>query len=337
MTLDQIGISAARARLLTTHGWEKMSAYERTMVCCRELTRCGYSIPGWNVLREIIEKGSGTDISRGKAAYLAELADQMTQVEADSKTVNLDVPDNISDLFESLWRTAVKEAGLAFAIRTAEVNQKLELNEQQMEHERANAEQAIAQTNQLSLEIIALKQQLQDALRHVTILQAEKDQTEKLLSDVHDAVRAQTERADAIHARAQSELKEAVQRLEGVEAHCLREVERARGEAEALVKEGAAASAKVIDALKARLDDMKQKNHELTQTATEGKVRAEFYRDRYQELETSIVAQRTGNQGSNIRLKLQTIRSRREMKKQPLTSPAQSPAFKETSKKKNNR
>jgi DNA repair exonuclease SbcCD ATPase subunit len=323
MTLDKTAITLARARLLSNVGWEKMSAYERTIVCCRELTRCGYSIPGWNVLRDIIEKGSGTDISRGKAAYQAELADQMTQVEADSKTVNLDVPDNISDLFENVWRTAVKEAGLVFAIRTAEVNEQLELNRQQMEHERANAQQAIAQTKQLNLDIHTLKQQLQEALRQVDRLQAEKDQTEKLLSDVHDAVRVQTERADAIHAKSQSELKEALTRLEGVESHCLREVERARGEANALVEEAAAASARVVETLKARLEVLKEKNSQLNHAASEGRISAEFYRARYQELESAQNARQTDGEENNVRTKLRSIRGTRDKRKQPLPRPSQ--------------
>ena len=136
---------------------------------------------------------------------------------------------------------AVKEACLAFGVRKAEIEREFEQNRLLMEHERTNAQQAIEQSNQLSLEIHTLKRQLQDALRQCTVLQAEKDQTEKLVSEGHEAVRFQTDRADLIHANAQKEIKEAVERLEGVENHRLREIERARSEAKALVDEGATA------------------------------------------------------------------------------------------------
>lgn len=309
MNLNPMGITQTRARLLQTPGWDKMSAYTRTLVCCRELTRCGYSLPGWSVLREIIEKGSANDISRGKTDYQAELASQVTLAEEESVGLNLDLPTSISALFEQLWHKAVKEAGLAFGIRKAEIERELEENQVVMENERANAQQAVEQSNRLSLEIHTLKQQLQDALRQCTVLQAEKDQTEKLVSEGHKAVRFQTERADLIHANAQKEIKDALERLEGVENHSLREIERARFEAKTLVEEAAETSARTIESLKKRIDDLKQKNTVLSETATTGKIQAEFYQSQYQELSDSIAVQQ-----NDITSTLKTISNNLEAK-----------------------
>ncbi|NBA95191.1 DNA-binding protein [Pseudomonas sp. R5(2019)] len=333
MNLNPMGITQTRARLVQTPDWDKMSAYTRTLVCCRELTRCGYALPGWNVLREIIEKGSAGDISRGKTDYQAELATQVSHAEAESVGLNLDLPTSISALFEQLWHKAVKEAGLAFGIRKAEIERELEANQVVMENERANAQQAMEQSNRLSLEIHTLKQQLQDALRQCTVLQAEKDQTEKLVSEGHEAVRFQTERADLIHANAQKEIKDAVERLEGVENHCLREIERARVEAKALVDEGTAASTRTIESLKKRIDDLKQQNALLSENATESRINADFYRSRYQELHDSATAQQATRQDNGIKSTLKTIRANRDIRKQRTVHAAPAP-LKSTTKKK---
>lgn len=291
MILDPMAITQTRARLIQTPGWDKMSAYERTMVCCRELTRCSYAIPGWSTLREIIEKGSGSDISRAKTDYQVELAGQVIHAEAESVALNLDLPPSISGLFEELWRKAVKEAGIAFGKRKVEIELELEQNQFELEQERTNAKQAVDQSNKLSLEVHTLKQQLQDSLRQNTILQAERDQTEKLLSEGHEAVRFQTERADLIHTNSQKQIREALDRLEGVENHSLREVERARFEANALVEEAALASTRSIDAFKKRVEELKQKITALSEAATTAKIEAEFFQRQYQELSGSIAAQ----------------------------------------------
>lgn len=334
MILNQMAIIQTRARLIATLGWEKMNASERTLVCCRELTRCGYTIPGWSTLREIIVKGSGTDISKAKAAYQLELAEQVSTAEAESVGLDLDLPASISGLFEDLWRKAVHESGLAFAARKVEIKREVDQLRLEMEQERTIAQQAVEQSNKLSVDVQLLKQQLQDAQRQSTILRAEKEQTEKLVSEAHLAVRYQTERADQITTNAQAEIKEALERLEGVENHSLREIERARHEAKTLIDEGTENSRRTIDTLTKRLNEIKEKNSLLTQQSAESRLNADFYRTRYEELHNSKAEHPQSNATGNIKTRLKDIRSNRDMRIQRVTqSSAHQPLVNSTKKK----
>lgn len=334
MILNQMAITQTRARLITTPGWEKMNASERTLVCCRELTRCGFTIPGWNTLREIIEKGSGTDISKAKATYQLELAEQVTTAEAESVALDLDLPASISGLFEDLWRKAVHESGLAFAARKVEIQREAEQLRLEMEQERTIAQQAVEQSNKLSVELQFLKQQLQDSQRQCTILRAEKEQTEKLVSEAHLAVRYQTERADQTTKNAQAQIAEALARLEGVENHSLREIDRARHEAKSLIEEGAENSRRTVDALTKRLNEIKEKNSLLTQQSVESRLNADFYRARYEELQNSKAEHQQSNEIDNIKTRLKDIRSNRDMRVQRVTqSSSHQPLVSSTKKK----
>lgn len=315
MSLDPMATTQTKARLVSTPGWDKMSSYDRTMVCCRELTRNGFAIPGWAVLRELIGKGSASDISRAKTAYQAELAGQVNRAEAEVAALDLDLPSSISGMFGELWRAAVKEASIAFGKRKAEIEQQLQQNEHELEQERASAQQAIAQTNQLSLEVLELKRMLQEAKQQITKLQVEKDQTEKLLTEAHETVRYQSDRADRIYESSQREINEAVVRLEGVEAHSLREIERARSEASAFVEEAKATANGTIISLRKQVEALTEKLSDANELASTSKAQAVFFEEQFRDLSKSVNSKQGDMASALLRLQDSLVLQRKGLKR----------------------
>ncbi|HRH76453.1 MAG TPA: DNA-binding protein, partial [Cellvibrionaceae bacterium] len=91
--------------------WDSMTAYQRTVVYCREATRQGKKIPAWTAIREQVGKGSPADIRRAVAEFRREQADTLKN----SEQGLAEFPPPVAKLFQKAWLMAIEEARNGFA------------------------------------------------------------------------------------------------------------------------------------------------------------------------------------------------------------------------------
>ena len=97
--------------LETDPDWDTMTAYQRTLVYCREATRQGKKIPAWTAIREQVGKGSPADIRRAVADFRREQADTLRN--SDQGLAAFPAP--VAKMFQKAWLLAVEEARSGFA------------------------------------------------------------------------------------------------------------------------------------------------------------------------------------------------------------------------------
>ncbi len=90
--------------------WDTMTAHQRTLHYCHELTRLGKKIPAWTAIREHIGKGSPGDIRRAVADFRAGQA-QATKNADQGLAV---FPAGVAKLFQKAWHMAIEEARSGF-------------------------------------------------------------------------------------------------------------------------------------------------------------------------------------------------------------------------------
>lgn len=218
--------------ILSSHpDWERMNAFERTKLCCAEMTRRGERLPSWSVIRDIIGKGSAGDINRGKESFRREHAEALRRL---GKAVD-GVPEELQAAFVEIWRVAVATARDSLSADLMAVREQL-LN---AEHRARVAEEDSLRAQALAAEAEARardaeERNARDARRmealHEALARADQE-TERMLA-------ARSADRDAFAgelARQQEQLKSALERLEGAEAFALHRIEEARGEAAARV------------------------------------------------------------------------------------------------------
>ena len=86
--------------------WDTMTAHQRTLHYCHELTRLGKKIPAWTAIREHIGKGSPSDIRRAVADFRAEQAQAIKSADQGLAAF----PPGVAKLFQKAWLMAVEEA-----------------------------------------------------------------------------------------------------------------------------------------------------------------------------------------------------------------------------------
>lgn len=91
-------------------GWDTMTAHQRTIYCCHELTRLGKKIPAWTAIREHIGKGSPGDIRRAVADFRAEQAQAIRSADQGLAVF----PGGVAKLFQKAWLMAIEEARSGF-------------------------------------------------------------------------------------------------------------------------------------------------------------------------------------------------------------------------------
>lgn len=222
MKIEQI-----KSRLMALSEWQSLTAYEMTKRVCAELTNEGEKIPAWTAIRDIIGKGSSNDINRAKEDFRTEHGNSLRKMSGFVEGV----PAELSPHIQGFWHAAV-------AFVKAELSEvEIECREavtsaleraQHAEHLQLQAEQASAV---LSAQIKGL-QQANDALQQSLHTEtATREQAERLLQSAKAEQVQQREELRSALAHSQTQLDEAISRLEGVENHALRQVQDARDEA----------------------------------------------------------------------------------------------------------
>ena len=90
--------------------WDTMTAHQRTLHYCHELTRLGKKIPAWTAIREHIGKGSPSDIRRAVADFRAEQAQAIKSADQGLAAF----PPGLAKLFQKAWLMAIEEARSGF-------------------------------------------------------------------------------------------------------------------------------------------------------------------------------------------------------------------------------
>jgi hypothetical protein len=91
-------------------------AYGRTQICCAVMIMLGYPIPNWKVIKDVITKGSASDINRGIRDFRAE------HVRAVKRPTNVTLDDlkMFPEEFSTIWSLALLVARAEFELQSPE-------------------------------------------------------------------------------------------------------------------------------------------------------------------------------------------------------------------------
>jgi Plasmid replication region DNA-binding N-term len=202
------------------------SAYDRTKVVCRLLTEAGQPIPGWMPIRDIIGKGSATDINRGIKAFREDHASLLRTMRGG----DVAMPEALARRFTDLWADALVEAGKTFADDVqswqAQIGQAQEL-QQAAEAARDDLSRKLLETQAV---VERLNGELSTAQARIAAEREARDQTERLYQQQSEDMRHQQSRLEEITAEASRERAAALERLDGERKRALMEIEAARQE-----------------------------------------------------------------------------------------------------------
>jgi hypothetical protein len=219
------------ASLTKIPGWDTKNAYEMTKLCCKELTLRGLQIDGWTNIREIIGKGSGTDITRGINAYLQEQAKMLYGMQGFIK----EIPDEVAPHILGFWKCAIEHVGKDYAIKHQEWMEERETLQNTLSElylERGRLQEVIvsleAKLEQSNLKNAELADDFKQAQLKHALTEQQLDASNQELADQRNQLR------DALE-HAQKELNSALTRLEAAENHALLEVKRTKSDYEARI------------------------------------------------------------------------------------------------------
>lgn len=268
-----------RALIEADPAYEAGSAYERTKLACHALTKLGAPIPSWIVLRDLIGKGSATDISRGVKAYRAEHAELLQRMDG----LPEGIPDALAEPMKGLWQAALTEATALFAQERQELlaardtadatalehQRERELANAALAQERARVEShaAIAQQERerANGERAAREQAERMAERHIADLTAQRDNLAQVVQANTKELQTLNLRLEDVRRRAQMEVEHARQQVEAARQQALREGEQKTAKLETQLRGENAGMTVEIARLQQRLADAAERNAKLTE------------------------------------------------------------------------
>jgi predicted nucleic acid-binding Zn-ribbon protein len=216
-----------RAECLTQPGFEEGTAYARTKVCCRILMQHGQSIPSWTVIRDIIGKGSSTDISRATKDFRQEHAERLRRLDGALPGI----PEHLAPLVSSLWEAA-------FAAARTEFDAKERQWQIQIDQAEARSEMAAQQlvSAEVAMErqrdqIGALDSKIATLESLVRTEQASRQQAERMFEQHSADVSAQRDKLEEALSKNQVEMKKALERFDGERRHAMLQIDEARTKA----------------------------------------------------------------------------------------------------------
>lgn len=107
--------AAVRAACMNQPEYLGGTAYTKTKIFCQHLMKAGLGIPGWMTIREVIGKGSSSDISRGVKDFRAEHAEHLGRRSVDADLPGM--PPQLADGFVKVWDLAMQYARAELAER----------------------------------------------------------------------------------------------------------------------------------------------------------------------------------------------------------------------------
>src|SRR6202011_5873556 len=112
-------------------------------------------IPSWTAIREVIGKGSSTDISRGVRDFRREHAEVLKQMQG----ITPGVPEALAPHIRGLWEAAVGAVRSEFAANVT-------WWEQQIEQATAQAEEAMQKLSEANASLSTLREQVASSQSH---------------------------------------------------------------------------------------------------------------------------------------------------------------------------
>lgn len=213
-------------------GWESMTAYTRAKHAFAELVRRGQRIPSWMRIRELIGKGSATDIQRAIEDARQEHGEALRKMEG----FGGGVPESLAPHIQGFWGAAIEVVKATFAEQEVEWHKDIKNAATALEE----AQNAVSSC-QLEIEKRELKIQGLQELTTSLNLQLEQEragrvQAERMAELSHAEMNSQREQLQAELKRTQAGYDAAILRLEGIESHSLLEVERVRSDYDGQIK-----------------------------------------------------------------------------------------------------
>lgn len=195
--------------LETNPDWDTLTAYQRTLIYCREATRQGKKIPAWTAIREQVGKGSPADIRRAVADFRREQADALKSSDQGLAAF----PPAVAKLFQRAWLMAIEESRSGFQEDREKWDQQLVKMHGDLIAARQEREEALRRANDL-------EQQLKESKALVTELMSQQAGIVEQLKEARDQsqtltqINGQLENAVTVVSARESELKRENQLLE---------------------------------------------------------------------------------------------------------------------------
>lgn len=231
--MNDLDFTWLKGALLLWPQWDSLNAYERTKVACAELTRKGLSVPGWPTLRDIIGKGSASDINRGKDDYRVEHGEYLSNMQGFEQGF----PAELTPFVTQLWEGAIN------AVRTQLARQEEVMHEHVAQVDAA-MEQAIEKRDSAIHRAETLTKQLDDAKELHIVLRSQIEseramrmETEQRLDAHMSEIKQQRDQLEAALQTNRNELHAALERIDGAQKHTLMQVEEARTTAKQSIQE----------------------------------------------------------------------------------------------------
>ncbi|EKN4699672.1 DNA-binding protein [Yersinia ruckeri] len=120
--VDKTELERVMHKLENVAGWHAMKAYDRTLLCCEELSKAGIAIPSWTSVRTMIGKGSAHDINRAKKDYREKQGLMLRKMDFLSQSL----PPQLATMLSSIWEFACVEAKSRFSEEVSEWDSRLE-------------------------------------------------------------------------------------------------------------------------------------------------------------------------------------------------------------------
>lgn len=175
MPLDLVAI---RAECAKHPMYEPGTAYERTKICCQVLTEKAEPIPSWIAIRELIGKGSSTDINRGVKDFRREHAEVLKQMQG----VTPGVPEVLAPYIRGLWEAAIGAARSEFAANVT-------WWEEQLEQATAQADEAMQKLSEAKASLDSLQEQLATSQSHGVSLERQVETLQQAVRRSEDEQR----------------------------------------------------------------------------------------------------------------------------------------------------
>ncbi len=225
MSFDVLDV---REECRNTPGFDAGTAFGRTKIACDVLVRRGEAIPSWERLREIIERGSSNDISKGVRAYRAEHAAMLSKLRGGAQGV----PEPLADTFRQLWEQALSTARQEFVAASDQMRLQLDVAV-------AQAKDAADESARLEGRVRELLAQLeaagatQEALKvQVQAERAAREQAERMFERNSAEIAAQRDELRNALSAAQVEWRKSLDRLDSEHRRALLQIEEARTKAQ---------------------------------------------------------------------------------------------------------
>lgn len=249
--------SAVRAACVAQPEYLGGTAYTRTKIFCEHLMNAGLGIPGWMTIREIIGKGSSSDISRGVKDFRAEHAERLRRRSVDADLPGM--PPQLADGFAKVWDLAMQYARAELAdreqrltaamdeaaLKVAQAETRVAEARSSADLDKARADGLNAALSQASLENARILESLENKNKEIAALKSAHTSEKNALQK--ELLEAQKQR---------DELRSSVAEIQ---RHALMQIESARQEFRTQIN----AATKAIQAKDAQLLQAKKTEYEL--------------------------------------------------------------------------